>query len=757
MNTLLIDYSSASSFVKDRFFQSTSHMQGLQLAEVVKNKSPVRLSPNIAAVESEGGLYILSEKGHRPFLVFDLETCDPFASRRPADALAILQRMLRAAIRLWENHTPSAHDRYVGNKVIVFPLPNDKYRISIQRTPTTEIDQYVHHDDLFAYRDGTSEGAGAAEESDTTLLRAAIAECERIRTHAFSQPALVPTLQLLPVEFTTLDAVNTAIQSPHLGFEKWMHFLTDKQRQFVTRPVASPERLEGPAGTGKTLCLVLRAINLLRTAHTTGAVHHGIFITYGEAQKKAVEEIFDSNDENIFRTKERSEQRQSMTVCTLQEWCGAHLNTGITEEEYLDRDAMESRNARLLYIEESVGEARRDQFPTFERLCSREFVSFFRAESDWSLAEMLQHEIAVMIKGRAEDDLSRYKELPYIRNNLPISTSHDRSFIFSIFRLYQRRLEQIGQFDTDDVVLSAIGQLGTPIWRRRRAHEGFDSIFVDETHLFNINELTVLHYLSRTHSSHPIIFSVDQAQAPGDRGLSAEVLDEAISGERGTVSIEVRLDSVFRSSPDVANFALGVLASGATLFSDLKNPLAGVTSAFTFDDEQRSRLPELVQYDTDGAMCEGALQRALAMQSSLGCGRSEIAIVAFASDLLGNISKEAEKQGRGGIELIQQRGDLSAVTRARNGNRFLLSLPDYIGGLEFLGVVLVGVDEGRVPPLSQARTKESKHFLSFAAHARLYVAITRARFLVDVLVNGSAGTSSLLSYAISEGLIRGEY
>ena len=82
-----------------------------------------------------------------------------------------------------------------------------------------------------------------------------------------------------------------------------------------------------------------------------------------------------------------------------------------------------------------------------------------------------------------------------------------------------------------------------------------------------------------------------------------------------------------------------------------------------------------------------------------------------------------------------------------------MSAPDYVGGLEFDGVVLVGVDEGRVPPSAAVATEESRHFLSFSWHNRLYVAITRAKYRLELLYLGERGPSAIIANAIQAGLI----
>ena len=134
------------------------------------------------------------------------------------------------------------------------------------------------------------------------------------------------------------------------------------------------------------------------------------------------------------------------------------------------------------------------------------------------MAQMFQHEISVVIKGRANENLDQYRALPRLAYGLPLTNPADRGFVFLVFKRYQEKLGATAQFDTDDIALTAIGQLDTPIWRRRRTTEGFDAIFVDETHLFNMNELSVFHFLTKRDGPYSIAYSVDRSQALGDRG-----------------------------------------------------------------------------------------------------------------------------------------------------------------------------------------------------------------------------------------------
>jgi superfamily I DNA/RNA helicase len=132
--------------------------------------------------------------------------------------------------------------------------------------------------------------------------------------------------------------------------------------------------------------------------------------------------------------------------------------------------------------------------------------------------------------------------------------------------------------------------------------------------------------------------------------------------------------------------------------------------------------------------------------------RGDIAIVLFSDELFHAMVKLANEHNKP-VELLKHRGDYEVVRRAQTNGRFVLSLADYVGGLEFDGVVLVGVDEGRVPPFAEAHHAQSRAYMSFASHNRLYVAITRARYQVTVLGVKERGSSKILKAAFAAGAI----
>lgn len=92
------------------------------------------------------------------------------------------------------------------------------------------------------------------------------------------------------------------------------------------------------------------------------------------------------------------------------------------------------------------------------------------------------------------------------------------------------------------------------IWRRERRDSGFDYIFVDEMHLFNINEQHVFHYLTKSAEQKqiPICFALDYGQAIGDRGNTNRDYIETAFGEVERNDYK----TVFRCSPFTITAAL---------------------------------------------------------------------------------------------------------------------------------------------------------------------------------------------------------
>lgn len=762
---ILVDALASEDIVSTRTLQSDDFDHGKILGAVLQGaQSLSQLTLKTYLVEGGQGLYILNGSGKSDdVLVIDLEQAPLFQGCSTRDAILRFQKLLRFARRRWTKVGPAQNEKlFAGSsKAVVFPYPittQSSFRLSIELAPDRHRrERRSKGEELLVYRMGTDEGGGPHEEAPVTNFRKALeglseaaAElAKRIAVEGRSNtPVVVNSLSVTKLtEGTSRGAIAGC------DFDQWHYYLTDAQKTFISQELRAPHRIEGPAGTGKTLSLVLKCISQMRRAKERGEAHSALFVSHSEATRKNIESMFAPELESSQLTPSGF-ALQSVKVTTLHELCGELLRYEISDTELLDRDAFESKQSQLLYVVEALQEVTKEDLPSHRPHMSVGFAEYLISNDQWVVAEMLQHEISVMIKGRADEDIEKYKRLPRLRYGLPVENEGDKAFTFLLFSAYQRRLRASGQFDTDDVVLSALQQLDTPIWRRRREREGYDSVFVDETHLFNINELSVFHRLTRSTDRFPIAYSADLSQSLADKGWAENKISDALlaATPRSQEEKETTFSSIFRCSPEIVNLAFSVTSSGATLFTNFHDPLEAASSAFTEAEERKCQPPRYVLYPTDEAMIAGAFEAADRFAVEMQSTRGDVAVIVFGNELFASVEKYVRGANKP-VELLKHRGDMDVVRRARSSGRFVISTPDFVGGLEFDAVVLVGVDKGRVPPKVSSESTDSENFVSYASHQRLYVAITRARYRVALLGVKARGMTDLLANAVVHGLV----
>ncbi len=759
MKYIAIDKDASDTLAASRFTQTAEFSQGASLARFLTGRTEdCSIAPSLCCTKTKDGVVILgSKEGRRSYFIIDLEYCDLFSGYNDADILKIFQKTIRFALKKWNKVSFGSHEKLIDNsKVALFPFPISQmtyFRIIIDLEPDAKRAPKRFGEHLLVCYCGIQDDLGGQGPPSYTNFRKALEEAETIGAVDFPAEASTLAPDSKVFQATMLDIPEKSI-SPYQGFDSWLVLLTEHQKAFVESDLKHPHRLEGPAGTGKTLCLVLKCINTLREAHMNDEQHHSVLIAHSESTKLNIQQVLESNAANYdFIGFDRNSAAQTVTITTLHELCGRLLTSSISETEFLDNDAMTSKGIQVLYVREALDKTIKEELDSYQHILSNEFFSYITTEDRDTVAELIQHEISILIKGRAEEDRERYISLKRLEYGLPLKNEQDKSFVFLIYAEYQRQLQLSSQFDTDDIILSASAQLNTPLWRRRRTQEGYDSIFIDETHLFNMNELSMFHSLSRSSEHFPIAFTIDKTQAIGDQGWHDDFFVRALTDNKGTNSDKTMITSVFRCSPEIVDLAFSVLSSGASLFTNFDNPLSLSSSGFTAHDEKKCLQPRYYKYETDELLIRSAIDLASQASKEMNVPKSEVMIISFDDCLFIEIEHYCDSVNKP-LMVLKNRGDIETKDRARKNGAFLLSKPDYVGGLEFAAVVLVGVDKGRVPPTIGNKVVESRAFLNYAFHNRLYVAITRAKFRVVVLGLKDRGPSPMLQTAIEKGVLQ---
>lgn len=746
MSYLYVTYDAINELVRVRQFQSSEYDEGLAIVNVVKGISFNIPNCPIMIYKGDNGIviYTNNRKKDNGLLISAECLCD-IAKETDEQIINIFQKILKCCMRLFTGVRPAPNE-HIPNKsfLVMFPFAkgaiNGSRRVLLDKNTQKEAlrkGQIIYT----AYYYGDSDCHKGIESSE---IKKYIKEINTLQL--VSNPVAVEdTEQIESLYMGQLGSLELKLDS-RLGYDNWRYYLTKSQKDFIERDISGAERLEGAAGTGKTLSMILRCIYLLKKTNFTKRY---IFVTHSIATKEHILEVFRNNmpeiedylitEDNFFG---------NLLVTTIQEWCIKYLGAYISETEYLDRDARESKEYQLMVIADAYSEVLTKDMFSYEKMCSAEFLNFIKGHDEDSLFELLQYEIGVVIKGQAGGDIDVYKKLRRPKYGIPCKKDADYNLLFLIYTKYQEKLEASGQYDSDDIVISATMQLTAPIWKRRRDKEGFDACFVDETHLFNKNELNIFHYLNKTAIKNHIVVAIDKSQHVGEPTIyDEESMEDMELGGKSSKSSKFK--TIFRSSPEIVNLAYSVLASGIQLFgNELENPIENTISDFTVDEERKFSSPTYILMSSEEDEIDKAFVEADRYVNEYGCKRSDVLIIGT-SDYFSQQLENYARQHKKPAVCIKRRGDTEVFKDHGDSQRYIIGDIDYIGGLEFMYVVIVGIDAESVPPSKTNSVDAGSYmYIKYAWYNRLYVALTRAKYGVTLVGCKSFGISPLLEAAV---------
>ena len=761
---LLFDKAAIDILVSTRTFQSIEYTNGMRLVEHALGKLSSEILEDINIHYCPDGI-IFSGKwaesdseeqensGLKKSKIFciDLTTCNILSEKdRPSDLFTVLQKSFRVCLKIWNRLPFGFSERIHESKSIVFPFAiTDKRRIVIERSnylPRLEKRGIVSP--LLAYKYNAEEPRPGVEIADTSILRKA-------------GEAYVEVVHMLQIELKANDASTTPVDSSifnqitatksvdrddfmYWDFKRQYDNLTETQKYIVdVEATDSPLRIDGPAGTGKTISMILRAYKILKQYKENGKPIKIAFFSHSESTCERNQYVFGLYEESSYFLNEKSPQ--NITFTTLLSYCCDY--TGIQKDMLIEKDADEAKTYQLYLVEEILQKAKEShRIRTLRPLMSKGLQEIFDDGKTPTAIQcaLLQHEFSIQIKGRTDCTFDSYCDLESITNGLPCKNKKDKESVFLLFNDYQNFLKSMGNFDVDDVIIEAMSRLNAPIWRRERLDRGFDYLFVDEMHLFNINEQSIFHYLTKNLDPRqvPICFALDYSQAIGDRG---NIDLDYIEKNFGDNAERKNYQTVFRNSPQIADFCAALASSGTLMFQEsFSNPYNGVQNNFVEAEESNCELPKLRMYPNDEKMVDSLGNHILEISRKLQCQLGDIAVISF-----NNMANED-----GAEELSAKTGKAFSLLKKRNNNMksIVLASPYEINGLEFKEVILLGVDEGRVPQTAGV-SDISQHFIKYSAYNILYLASSRAKYQLIILGSKLNGCSSCLDQAIETGRI----
>lgn len=526
----------------------------------------------------------------------------------------------------------------------------------------------------------------------------------------------------------------------HWDYSRWLQSgaLNDTQRRVVNSDILArhPLRIIGPAGSGKTLLMQLLALKYLEEARNAGRPAKALYVVHNSAMAQMVSDRFHALGADEFLTG----HDQSLSVSTLSEY-GRNL-IGLSDDSVVDKDAEKTKQFQREAVQEALRISLNEHSKAVEKssLLSqvKEVPMLFELFSILVMAE-----ISSVIKGRGlTEDGKRY-----VSADTPLSRLHrilsqeERQIVFDTYQKYHHTVfEQYEMLDSDDIALSLAGRLRTPVWKLKRRAEGFDVVFVDEAQLFNENERRIFPYLTRGQTAHvPIALALDEAQEPfgfASAGLATLGIEDAENEE---------LPINHRSTREIVDLALFVIQRTTDLFGtefpEFKDLEIDPTS-----DSSLASSPVVVRCNEEAPSFAKFVLRSV--QKLRAKNVRQIAVICHADTYWQELEDEL-RASQIPLHVITQRGEKLSPDQPL----VVLSRPSYVGGQEFDAVLLVGLEQGVMPPNVPDNPALSAA-LEQQVLRELYLAVTRARYRLVVLLNKRASANSIIEEATSAHLLK---
>ncbi|MGW3614006.1 hypothetical protein ACWD6N_29735 [Micromonospora sp. NPDC005163] len=531
------------------------------------------------------------------------------------------------------------------------------------------------------------------------------------------------------------------------SYEKWLASITDDQRSFVEASTGKSIRLRGPAGSGKTLALTLKATREVLKAREAGVDLRVLMVTHSWSLATDVADSLDSMGMGLF---------QEIDVFPLLE-IAKTISPQYTNDDsgfsLAGDDSLSGKQAQLDQILEVL-----DEFIAGDWITYRERVTEgLRARFDspelnerkalaWDLLVEFGSVIgaAAIFPGAGAE--ARYFQLPRATWMLPLESRDDLRVTFALYTKYMANLDARAILTSDQVLADLLSHLETHAWNRNRRTQGYDLIFVDEFHLFSPLERQVLHYLSRDVSMYPRVFmAVDPRQSPSEAfiGFAADETRSspiAMDDEIGEIT-NFELATVYRFTPQILDLIKHVHHEFPTLDlgSDWDINFSAVESA-----QQPGPAPVL---SVAASRPAEETDIARAVQQLYQKGRIALAIVDLRQwRRFSELASRIGESGKFHVSTVQGRSDVEGLRH--RGRGLVVGPAEYLAGLQFDSVLVAGIPEMRINQTPNERTRS----LSL-----LYLALSRAQREVRVYVNeDDGGEVEVLTRAVANGIMKRE-
>ncbi len=478
-----------------------------------------------------------------------------------------------------------------------------------------------------------------------------------------------------------LNTVYDSDEQNYFTFEQWVNKLSPRQTAFFNKNDKNSLKLIGPAGTGKTLVMELKAIDILKNRNPTARI---LFTCHSWAVACQVSDFIDTVAPEISN---------KIEIAPLLELAKEHVVLNNKEIVMLGNDSYEGKYGQIMLLSEVIQKFLRTDWIVYRNQCTPNFIeqlediSFVNNNYTWEIMTEISCVIGANGIMPGKTSLTKYLKIKrYDSWMTHLSNDNEKEVIFRIYERYMKELFDSKNITSDQVINDYINYLSTYNWYYERTEKGYDYIFVDEMQLFNDQERMALVYLSRNSEEYPkIIMAMDPKQSVdevySDLGIT-EILNKSnpeTDASMGNTKY-FSLDIAYRYTKEILNFLKHIDASYPQLEvgHEWNNKISGLKSS----KMKTGPLPCLYTFDSEKEEVKKAIQLAEEFSNR---GQQTI-ILSLQEDLFSILQKETTDTNK--FKQILSKREVALLKYTKK--KILISEPNYVIGLQFDVVILIG-------------------------------------------------------------------
>lgn len=340
-----------------------------------------------------------------------------------------------------------------------------------------------------------------------------------------------------------LPAIGSSSVVQGRTYEDWDAYLTEEQKLLLEEDIRNSIKILGPAGSGKTLTLCLRALQVSRDETVVRKEERILLATHSWAMSERIDAVLRALNSGV-----PPERITVFPLMSLLDMHAGHIGGG--KVEVIGDDSSDGRNKTieiLASIVDAIGDRPKAGLSNW---IVQGLDHGINTKPRRELTINLYEEITGVLSasGVAPDDADSIRE--YLRSDReewmpPFVSLQDRGFVVDVYRLFLSELVDRASITTDQYVLDSIRVLETFSWRMRRETEGYDFIFVDELQLFDPQERACLELLGRSRNGVPFVSAEDPSQG----------IFSALNARRATIPNKaIYLDTLHRFKRGIFDF-----------------------------------------------------------------------------------------------------------------------------------------------------------------------------------------------------------